>query len=133
MLERRPSLAFGVVNVLVAGLVALGVFRGLPSRWWPVDTGAALLIALLGASGVALLVRSRWAFRLATVASVVALVVGLTLVAVLALTASYLSAIYGPVGHGGALILTLVAALVLPYLIALPASQLVWLSTKRPP
>jgi hypothetical protein len=52
-------------------------------------------------------------------------------VATLALTASYLSGIYGPVGKGGALILVLVAALALPYLVVLPASQLVWLRGER--
>lgn len=133
MLERRPSMAFGAVNLLVAALVAIGVFRALPARWWPVDTVAAILIALLAVAGFGLIRRTPWATRVARVASFVVLGVGLVLVAVLALTASYLSAIYGPVGRGGALILSLVAALVLPYLVAVPAWQLVWLGAKRAP
>ena len=133
MLERRPSLAFGAVNLMVAALVALGVFRALPTRWWPVDTVAAILIALLVAAGVGLIRRAPWAPRVAQLASLVVLGVGLVLVAVLALTASYLSGIYGPVGRGGALILGLVAALVLPYLVAIPAWQLMWLGAKRSP
>jgi hypothetical protein len=63
----------------------------------------------------------------ARVASTVTLVLGLLLVGTLAVTVSYLRGIYGPVGRGGALILTLVTALVLPYLVVLPAVQLVWL------
>ena len=63
---------------------------------------------------------------MARVASTVTLVLGLLLVGTLAVTVSYLRGIYGPVGRGGALILTLVTALVLPYLVVLPG-QLVWL------
>lgn len=133
MLERRPSMAFGAVNLMVAALIMVGVFRALPSRWWPVDTVAVILVALLAAAGIGLIRRTPWAARVARVASFVVLGVGLVLVAVLALTASYLSAIYGPVGRGGALILSLVAALVLPYLVAVPAWQLVWLGAKRTP
>ena len=69
---------------------------------------------------------------MAHLASIVVLVLGLALIATLAVTASYLSGIYGPVGRGGAIILILVAALALPYLVALPVSQLYWLRlTKR--
>jgi len=64
------------------------------------------------------------------VASPVALALGLFLVSVLAVTASWLSGVYGPVGAGGAIILTLVAVLALPYLVVLPVVELVWL---RPP
>jgi len=60
-------------------------------------------------------------------ASTVSLVLGLLLITTLALTASYLSGIYGPVGRGGALILSLLAATALPYLVALPVAQLAWL------
>jgi hypothetical protein len=56
-----------------------------------------------------------------------ALALGLALVTWLALTASWLSGVYGPVGRGGALLLAFVAALALPYLVVLPAVQLVWL------
>jgi hypothetical protein len=86
-----------------------------------------ILIALLGASGVGLLARKPWAVQVTRVASIVALVLGLVLIGILAITASYLSGIYGPVGRGGAIILALVAALALPYLVALPVSQLLWL------
>jgi hypothetical protein len=48
-------------------------------------------------------------------------------VTVLAVTASWLSGVYGPVGAGGAVVLVLVAALALPYLVVLPVVQLVWL------
>jgi hypothetical protein len=111
--------------------VYIGVFEGLPARHWLVDSGAALLIALFGAAGAGLLADTPWARRAALGASIASLVCGLLLVTTLALTASYLSGIYGPVGRGGALILGLVAALALPYLVAIPLAQLAWLGRWR--
>ncbi len=123
----RGRLAFGFLDLVAASLVAIGVFRGLPSRAWAIDGCAAAVIALLAVSGVGLMLGKPWAPRVARVTSMIVLALGLGLVATLALTASYLAGIYGPVGKGGAVILALVAALALPYLVALPASQLLWL------
>ena len=67
---------------------------------------------------------------MARAASLVALVLGLALVTALALSASYLGGIYGAIGRGGALILVLVAALAVPYLVAFPAAQLLWLGAR---
>jgi hypothetical protein len=125
--EQMFRVGFGIADIVSAVLVFLGVFQGLPSRYWPVDAGAAFVIALFAAAGAGLLWRTSWAPKVAWVASTISLSIGLTLVATLALTASFLSGIYGPVGRGGALILTLVAALALPYLVVLPVAQLVWL------
>ena len=127
MPTRTASLCFGVADVLTGGLVAAGVFAGLPARWWPVDVGAGLLAGLDVAAGVALLAGARWAPRLVRVACAVSLALGLFTVTAGAVTASWLTGVYGPVGKGGALILGLVAALVLPYAVALPIAQLVWL------
>jgi hypothetical protein len=121
---------FGGLDLVSALVVAGGVFLGLPARWWVVDVPAAVLACAFAAAGAGLLARARWAERAARVAAVLALVLGLTLVATLALTASYLSGIYGPVGLGGAVILGLVAALALPYLVAFPAAQLLWLGRR---
>ena len=127
MPTRTERLFFGVADLLAGALVAVGVFAGLPARWWPVDVGAGLLATLDVAAGVALLVGVRWAPRLVRVACAVSLALGLVTVTVGAITASWLAGVYGPIGSGGALILGLVAALVLPYAVALPLAQLVWL------
>jgi hypothetical protein len=127
MSPRGARLLFGGVNVGTAGLVAFGVFVALPSRWWPVDAGAAGLAALQLLSGAALLAGTPWAPKVARAASAVALALGLFTVTVLAVTASWLGGVYGPVGKGGAIVLALVAALLLPYLVAVPLVQLVWL------
>jgi len=131
-LPRRPAIVFGALHLVSAALVGTGVFAGLPDRYGPVDAGAAVLIALLVGSGVGLLGGTRWSFRVAVAASSVTLAMGLLLVGALALSASYLAGIYGPVGRGGAVLFVLVAALVLPYLVALPAAELVWLRRSKP-
>jgi hypothetical protein len=125
---RVLTIIFGIANIVTAILIYVGVFEGLPARDWLVDSGSALVLMLFAASGVGLLVETRWAHRAALVASLVSLVLGLLLVATLSLTASYLSGVYGPVGRGGALILGLIAAMALPYLVVLPLVELVWLA-----
>jgi len=129
--RRTLTVGFGVADLLSAVVVYLGVFQGLPARWWLVDGAGAIVIALFAAAGGGLLAQSSWAPKAARMASIVSLALGLLLVSTLALTASYLSGIYGPIGHGGALILTLTAALALPYLVVLPAAELVWLGPRR--
>ncbi len=131
MLTRRTALAFGAANLLTAALIFLGVFVALPARWWPVDTGAGVLVALELSSGLGLLRNARWAPRVAKVAGGVALALGLLVVTLLAVTASWLSGVYGPVGRGGAIVLVLVATLALPYVVVLPVVQLVWLRGRR--
>lgn len=131
-MPKVSRISFGVTNLVLAAAVAYGVFRLLPSRWWPVDTGAAILVASMTASGIALLGNARVAPRLTKWAAALALVLGCSSFAALALTASWLTGVYGPVGKGGALILALVAALLVPYLIVLPAAELVWIGRRRP-
>ena len=124
--SRRAALAFGLANVATAALIFVGVFVSLPARWWPVDLPAGALVVLELVSGGALLANARWAGAALRIAAAVALVAGLLAVTVLAMTASWLSGVYGPVGKGGALVLSLVAALVLPYVVVLPAVELLW-------
>jgi hypothetical protein len=126
MLTRRAAVVFGVADLATAALVILGVFVALPARWWPVDLIAGLLALVEAGSAVGLLTGARWAPRLAAGGAVLVLGVGLALVTGLALTASWLSGVYGAVGLGGSVILALVAALALPYLVVLPATKLVW-------
>lgn len=127
-LDRRgPRLAFGVADLIAAALVYVGVFRGLPARWWVVDAGAGVAIAILCVTSAGLFTRAAWAERAARIGGKVLLALGLALVATLALTASWLFGVYGPIGRGGALLLLLVAALAVPYLVALPVLKLLWI------
>ncbi|HMJ51683.1 MAG TPA: hypothetical protein VK540_06385 [Polyangiaceae bacterium] len=127
---RAAAMTFGALDIVTAILLYIGVFEGLPARYWLVDGGAVMLIALFAAAGVGLVAGTRWASRAALAASLASLVLGLSLITLLALTASYLSGIYGAVGRGGAMILGLIAALALPYLVAIPLAQLAWLGRR---
>ncbi len=131
MFTRRAALVFGVGNVLTAALVLFGVFGALPARWWPVDTGAVVMGGLQLASGVGLLRGTSWGPRAAKFAAAVALALGLLFVSVLAVTASWLSGVYGPVGRGAAIVFALVVVLALPYVVVLPLVQLAWFRGAR--
>lgn len=122
---------FGAANLFAAIVIAVGVFRGLPARWAVVDVPAAVLVGLFTSAGLLLVVRHPRARALARVTSFAALGAGLLVVTLLAISASWLAGVYGPVGRGGALLLALVAALVLPYLVFFPAAQLLWLGSRR--
>lgn len=124
-------IGFGIANIFVAVLAYGGIFRGLPSRWLPVDLAGVVIIAMMAASGVALVLNRRGAAVLTRVASLVVLVIGMILFAALVLTASWLAGVYGPIGKGGAAIFMLVAAMVLPYTIVLPAAELLWLGAPK--
>lgn len=127
MPPRRTALVLGFANAFTAGLVVFGVFVALPTRWLPVDGAAAVLAVIQGASAIGLLVGASWAAPVARAAGAIALGLGLLAVTALAMTASWLSGVYGPVGRGGSIVLALVAALVFPYLVVLPVVQLLHL------
>jgi hypothetical protein len=128
--DRRARLGFGIGNVAIAAFVLVGVFRLLPTRWWVVDGGAALVALLLGGSGAALLAKARLAAPLVRVASGLVLVLGVLLFTALVGTAGWLSGVYGPVGTSGAVVFALVAALVLPYVVVYPAVELAWIGPR---
>ena len=129
-MKRGARIGFGILNVGVAALVAWGVFRGLPTRWWVVDGGAVIVTALLGASGGLLLADHRLKEVVTRAAGFVVLALGLAVFAALALTASWLYGVYGPVGKGGAALFALVALLVFPYVIVLPTVLLAWVGPR---
>jgi len=114
---------FAACDAVTAILVLIGVFEGLPTRWLPVDLAGGVVVASLAAAAF-FSVKNRARFM--RLACGVVLAIGLAVFALLAISASHLAGIYGPIGKGSALILLLVAALVIPYLIALPAAQIVW-------
>jgi hypothetical protein len=117
------SCAQGVIGVLLLG----GIWLGLPARWWPVDvlgTGIGL-----GALAAAVLVHSPRPQALRWIRGVLwaELIAGTLTVTLLCCSLAQLVGSYGPVGGGGALLMATIAALILPYLVGLPALQLRWL------
>ena len=87
---------------------------------------------MLAVAGAGLLLNREWAKGAARVASFAVLVIAAVLIFALATGIAYLRAINGPVGKGGTVIFTLVLALVVPYLVVLPATQLLWLGARTP-
>jgi hypothetical protein len=122
---------FGILDCGVALLVAICVFRFLPTRWWVVDGGAVVTSAALAASGVALLAKSKQAERIVRIGSWITLALGAALVLALVATAGWLSGVYGPLGRGGAALFGLVSALALPYVVVLPMAQLLWVGPRE--
>lgn len=131
-LSDRARRTLGGYFATVAGLVGVGVFRGLPVRDAVVDTVAAALCGALVVAALGLFARARWRERVARAVAWALLGVGLAAVAAVTLTASHVAGLYGPVGSGGALIFGLVAALLVPYLVVAPAVAVHWLSRRRP-
>lgn len=131
MHARQKRLLFGLLDVASGLGVLAAVYRGLPARWLPVDVLAALLAGALVGSGVLLLFNHRAGRTAARASGTLALFVGLVAFAALAISASHLAGVYGPVGQAGSMLFLLGAALVLPYLVALPALKLLWLGSRR--
>jgi hypothetical protein len=119
----------GGADLFVAVLILIAIWVGLPARWWVVDVFGTLLAIMYGVTGGALARGLPWAERAGKIAGAVGLGIGLLLVTTLAITASHLSGLYGPVGAGGAVLLLTIALLIVPYLVLLPAAQL-WVLTR---
>ena len=117
---RRERRVFSALHIVTGAVVVVGVFMGLPVRYAPVDLLAGVLALALFVSGFGLLARTRWSHGVARAVSWVTLVIGLSVTALLTITASHVAGLYGPIGRGGALIMVLVACLVVPYLVAIP-------------
>lgn len=126
-MARSAHTRVAVVQLLVAALLLVGIWMGLPARYVVVDAVGTGLGALYLLSALSLLGRVRFARGLALVASWVGLVLGAATVSALALSVAQLSGQYGPIGRGGALLMGTIAALILPYLVGLPVLQLSWL------
>ena len=120
----RAHRILGAVDLLVGAMLAAADLLALPMRWLPIDALLLSLAALFLVAGGALLAGVAWARRVALAAGGVALLAGLALTTALVLSAAHLFGLYGPVGQGGAVLLGVVAALIVPYLVLLPAAQL---------
>jgi hypothetical protein len=134
MAKKRPPLkrpVLGGIDVATGLLLLGGVWIALPARWWPIDLAGSVIALAFIACGVGFILGTPWARKAGLWVAGVATVTGVGLVTALAFTASYLSGLYGPVGSGGALLLIVVAALLVPYLVVFPAAQLYALASDR--
>jgi len=122
----------GGLDLFLAALLLLGVWVALPVRWLPMDLGMTLLAMLLAGAGFGLYRGAEWGERAGRAVAALTLIVGCGLATTLAFTAAGLVGMYGPVGSGGAIILTVSAFLLLPYLVVFPAAQLYFLLPSEP-
>lgn len=130
-MTRRGRILCAVGSFTSSLVIAGGVFIGLPARWMPVDVVAAIAALACAVSGAMMALDRGPKERVARIVNMLVLLLGLGLVIVLAGTAGYLSGIYGPVGKGGAGVLVVIALLAVPYLIALPGAQLLYLGKNK--
>ena len=132
----RPTgltLAFGLANAGLAALLVVGVFVGLPVRWWVVDVSAVVLaVALLGGSA-GLLATTRWRWLALRISASLLLATGLSALAAIVLAASFLCGIFGSLGPQSTQFLFFAIALELPYLVAYPLLQLLWVRRQGQP
>lgn len=123
--------AVAVMHGLVGSMTLVGVWVGLPARWFWVDAPATLVAVASLVSCGALLLGRAWAVGFALNVTRMALALGCLTVSLLAWSASQLVGQYGPVGGGGALLLAVTAALIVPYFVGLPVLQH-WLLRQQP-
>jgi hypothetical protein len=124
------SWAFAIGNGLLAVLVGVGVFAGLPVRYWAVDGTAGALAALLLLSAIGLVRSSPWRWRVLRASALCELTIGLSAIAALALGVSYLGGIHNDVGRNALVAWIAGSALLFPYLIVYPALQLLWVHAR---
>jgi hypothetical protein len=123
----RVRLIFAVLNALVAVILLVGVFGLITPRFWALDLPAGVLAAVELVSAVALFARLPWALRALSVAAWVTFVGGLLLVGMIVLTMVFLRSVHGEDGFAASAVSGLVVALLVPYTLLLPTTQLLWL------
>lgn len=118
--------AIAASQLLLAVLLAGGVWLALPARWLWIDLPLSVLALACAAVGAGLLMGAPWAARSVRWLLWVELGCGTLLVSLLCLSIAQLAGSYGPVGAGGAVLMGTIALLIVPYLVALPALLLRW-------
>jgi hypothetical protein len=123
----RRARVLALTQFALGATLLYAVWGLLPSRWMPIDLAGTLLALAQIAAAVGIWTRRAYGKKVALVTAWVTMVCGALLCSALLFTLSHLAGLYGPVGAGGAVLMGVIAALVLPYLVLLPALQLTWL------
>jgi len=124
-------LTFGILNALSALVLLVGLLGVVQPRFWALDV-PLLTVALLDlVSAVGLLANLRWAMRALTISAWVSFVLGLLVVSLILLTMVFLRGIHGDFGVAALAVSSLIVALLVPYTLALPTIQLLWLKRQR--
>jgi hypothetical protein len=129
--DARVRVTFGVLCALVAAIWLIGVFGLVRPRFWLLDVPAALLAIANASSAVGLLARRSWGLRALSLTAWVSFVGGLLIVSLVVLTMVFLRGIHGEDGVAAVGLAALIVALLVPYTLALPALQLLWLKREQ--
>ncbi len=127
MADSRRARRLAVPQFLLGAVLLYAVWALLPARWMPIDVAGTARARAQIAAPLGLWTARAYGKKLAVATAWVTLTFGALLCSALLFTLSHLAGLYGPVGAGGAVLMGVIAALVLPYLVVLPAFQLSWL------
>ncbi len=130
-LSNSARLTFGILNVLTALILSGGLCVVVQPRFWAFDLPLALIALSQWVSGVALLARLRWAARALGIAAWASFGLGLLVISLVVLSMVFLRGILGDYGVAALAVSGLIVALLVPYVLLLPAVELLWL--KRAP
>ena len=125
--DSRVRVAFGVLNATAAAVLLIGVFVVVQPRFWALDLPLAAIAVVELVSAVALLAKLRWAQQALALAAWVSFVLGLLVVSLIVLSMVYLRGIHGDYGTAALAVSGLIVALLIPYVVVLPALELLWL------
>ena len=128
--DARLRVAFAVWNATAAAVLLVGVYLVVQPRFWALDVPLTAVALLELTSAVALLAKLSWARRALTVAAWVSFVLGLLVVSLIVLTMVFLRGIHGDYGVAALAVSGLIVALLVPYVIVLPALELLWLKRR---
>jgi hypothetical protein len=129
-LSNAARLTFGISNLLVALILSVGLFLVVQPRFWGLDVPLALIALSQLASGAGLLLRLPWATRALRVSAWASFGLGLVVISLIVLSMVFLRGILGDYGVAAIAVSGLIVALLVPYVLVLPALELLWL--KRP-
>jgi hypothetical protein len=130
--DARLRISFGVLNAVAALVLLVGLFLVVTPRFWVLDVPLTAIALLDLVSGAALLLRLPWARRVLRVAAWVSLVLGLISVSLIVLSMAFLRGIHGDAGVAALAVSGLIVALLVPYIVLLPALELLWLKRQSP-
>ncbi len=124
-------LTFGVLNAIAGLIVLLGVLVLAQPRYWALDLPAAAIGIVQWVSAVGLLAKRRWGLRALTIAAWLSFVLGLAVVFLVVLTMVFLRGVHGSYGMAALVVSGLVVALLVPYIVVVPALELLWLKRRQ--
>lgn len=125
------AVAFGVVDLLLAGLYLYLFLFLIPSRSTAFTAVAVIFSGVMALGGLGMLRPKGWGRRVAIFSAALMFLTCLVLLGLLIASAAYLHGIYGGVGQAGVVLALIAAALTVQFVGLVPALQLAHLWRTR--